>query len=59
MSLAVAEIQQDLQKERRSRGGGSSNADFDEAEVCIVRVDGRKKLWFGGESEKQARRLCE
>jgi len=35
MSSAVAEIQQDLQKERRSRGGGSSNADFDEAEVSV------------------------
>ncbi|CAM9276390.1 unnamed protein product [Pylaiella littoralis] len=33
MSSAVAEIQQDLQKERRSRGGGSSDVDFDEAEI--------------------------
>lgn len=33
MSSAVAEIQQDLQKERRSRGGGASDIDFDEAEV--------------------------
>lgn len=36
MSSAVAEIQQDLQKERRSRGGGGSDAAFDEAEVCLV-----------------------
>lgn len=35
MSSAVAEIQQDLQKERRSRGGGSSDVDFDEAEVYM------------------------
>eukprot|EP00752_Nemacystus_decipiens_P004692 g4280.t1 len=33
MSSAVAEIQQDLQKERRSRGGGSSDVAFDEAEI--------------------------
>lgn len=35
MSSAVAEIQQDLQKERRSRGGGAGGGDFDEAEVRI------------------------
>lgn len=33
MSSAVAEIQQDLQKELRSRGGGDTDAHFDEAEV--------------------------
>ncbi|CAM9314835.1 unnamed protein product, partial [Ectocarpus sp. 13 AM-2016] len=33
MSSAVAEIQQDLQKERRSRGGGAGGGDFDEAEI--------------------------
>lgn len=36
MSSAVAEIQQDLHKERRSRGGGGSDAAFNEAEVCAV-----------------------
>lgn len=36
MSSAVAEIQQDLQKERRSRGGGGSDAAFNEAEVCLA-----------------------
>ncbi|CAN0261969.1 unnamed protein product, partial [Ectocarpus sp. 8 AP-2014] len=39
MSSAVAEIQQDIQKERRSRGGGAGGGDFDEAEVRI-RVGG-------------------
>lgn len=37
MSSAVAEIQKDLQKEHRSRGGdGGSFYEFDEAEVGVI-----------------------